>query len=116
MSGGSWNYQYHEFEELAQKLSTQPDYKRRSMAVKVAQLATAMHDIEWVDSGDYGDGDEVKSIDLFLGADRNSLMLEELERNALVVMEDLRKELENIPKKIPPATPVVDPGRTIRYP
>ena len=97
MSGGSWDYQYCQLEELAQKLSTQPDYKRRSMAVKVAQLATAMHDIEWVDSGDYSPGDDVESIDIFLGADRRRLTIEELERNAKEVLKDLKKELGNIP-------------------
>ena len=116
MSGGSWDYQYCQLQELAQKLSTQADYRRRAMAIKVAQLATAMHDIEWVDSGDYSEDGDIEAIDIFLGADRHRLSIEELERNAKVVLEDLKKELGNIPRKIPPATSVVDKGRTIRYP
>lgn len=66
MSGGSWDYLYHRIQECADRLAESQDPRRLAMAPHVARLAEAMHDIEWVDSCDYGPGQEVASIDAFL--------------------------------------------------
>jgi len=57
MSGGSYEYKYREIEELAEMLSPQKrehqDIRER-MAIALRDIANQCHDIEWVDSGDYG--------------------------------------------------------------
>ena len=77
MSGGSWDYICYRLEELADSLSTETDPMRVAMSVKVRELAKAMHDIEWVDSGDYGKGDDTKSIKKFLGKNPEGLIAKE---------------------------------------
>ena len=57
MSGGSYNYKYREIEELADMLDPRSDeYKeiRERMAEALRQIAVQCHDIEWIDSSDYG--------------------------------------------------------------
>jgi len=63
MSGGSWEYEYARLEDLAQRLGDQRAAKRRALGRHISLIAKALHDIEWVDSGDYGPGDEVAAID-----------------------------------------------------
>lgn len=60
MSGGSMNYLYS-------KLLYQADFEcntpeRVEFAAHLELVAKALHDIEWVDSGDYGPGDETAAI------------------------------------------------------
>lgn len=62
MSGGSWNYFYSRMEEVAERLENQKCIHRRLMGKQMGLMAKAMHDIEWVDSGDYGPGDELPAI------------------------------------------------------
>jgi hypothetical protein len=59
MSGGSWDYAFNRFDDVADRLAEESDPLRRLMAKRVALLAKALHDIEWIDSGDYSDGKEV---------------------------------------------------------
>jgi hypothetical protein len=73
MSGGSYNYIYTQIQELAGELRNQATDPRRAAFAKLLDLVgEAMGDIEWVDSSDYGPGDDHKSIDAvfaFLTAD-----------------------------------------------
>ena len=62
MSGGSWNYVYRHFEEAASSLLESKCPKRRAFGELVELCSRAMHDIEWVDSCDYGKGDEIEAI------------------------------------------------------
>lgn len=70
MSGGSLNYTCYAIEELADNI-----YHQQSLPVQLFHLlnqqinllSAAMHDIEWVDSGDYSLGEEEKAIKRFLG-------------------------------------------------
>ena len=60
MSGGSMNYLYS-------KVLHQSDFpcdtpEREAFAKHLKLVAQALHDIEWVDSGDYGPGDENTAI------------------------------------------------------
>lgn len=41
--------------------------ERRAFSEHLARVAKALHDIEWVDSGDYGPGDESKAIRACIG-------------------------------------------------
>lgn len=67
MSGGSWDYVYSQFESVAYRLkSTSLEHDtcelRRALGDKIAQIARALHAIEWVDSCDYANGDEKELI------------------------------------------------------
>jgi hypothetical protein len=62
MSGGSYNYAYVQVEDMGRTLRKSPDPLRRAFGEHLVRVAKAMHDVEWVDSGDYGDGDEVGAI------------------------------------------------------
>ena len=60
MSGGSMDYLYSKVEHGA----TFParTVERMAFAKHLKLVAKALHDIEWVDSGDYGPGDESEAI------------------------------------------------------
>jgi hypothetical protein len=65
MSGGSYNYSYRTVEEFADQLSPPPrpvSDPRQWFADHMRLCALAMHDIEWVDSCDYGAGQENAAI------------------------------------------------------
>ena len=64
MSGGSYDYICLRIKDLENEIRNQGSDPRRAAFAKLMGLVgEAMHDIEWVDSGDYGPGDEHKSID-----------------------------------------------------
>jgi hypothetical protein len=73
MSGGSYDYIGFRIRDLRDQIRSQDkDPRRASFAKLMSLVGDAMHDIEWVDSGDCGEGDEHKSIDKvfhFLGTD-----------------------------------------------
>lgn len=73
MSGGTYNYFYHKLSDFASEIYGQHKNPRRAAFAKLMSIcAEAAHDIEWVDSGDYGPGDEHEAIDKvfsFLEAD-----------------------------------------------
>jgi hypothetical protein len=61
MSGGSLNYVYIRVEEAAENIP-QTTVLRRALRTHLHLVAKALHDIEWVDSADYGPGDEDEAI------------------------------------------------------
>lgn len=65
MSGGSMNYLYSMVEHEAQFSLDTPE--RRAFAKHLKLVAKALHDIEWVDSGDYADGGDSDAIRACLG-------------------------------------------------
>ena len=73
MSGGAYDYITFKFMEMADTLRhTDTDPRRAAFAKLLKLVAKATHDIEWVDSCDYGPGDDHASIDAvfaFLGKD-----------------------------------------------
>ena len=60
MSGGSMNYIYSKLEYEATFREDTPE--RKAFAKHLKLVAKALHDIEWVDSSDYGPGDENAAI------------------------------------------------------
>jgi len=60
MSGGSMNYLYSKLEYDATFREDTPE--RKAFAKHLRLVAKALHDIEWVDSGDYGKGQESEAI------------------------------------------------------
>lgn len=87
MSGGSHNYAYQKVDDMAGTLIESRDPLRRAFANHLKKVSTAMHDIEWVDSCDYGPGGEVKAIEAVLGNNSN-LLTKELIEDALKAMEN----------------------------
>lgn len=92
MSGGSMNYLYSKIEYDATFQQNTPE--RRAFAKHLVKVAKALHDIEWVDSSDYGPGDDAEAIRACLG---NELILEALieqakEATALLATEIARAE------------------------
>lgn len=78
MSGGSYDYAYGRVNDFATRLreltasmpAGEAKRLRRAFADHLVLVAEAMHDIEWVDSGDYGCGDEVEPLKKVLGRER----------------------------------------------
>lgn len=71
MSGGSYDYVYHRIEDAADEVdhrqkaewhSDEARALRAWLAEHLRLVSKAMHDLEWVDSCDYGPGDEVEAI------------------------------------------------------
>ena len=63
MSGGSWDYVYGKMQEAADRLIDEKETPLRiSFGEHLARCADALHDIEWVDSGDIGPGGENDAI------------------------------------------------------
>lgn len=84
MSGGSLNYVYGQLNDAIGEIKTyandrycplhgdHPDKERwvkyQRYTNKLKEVSESLHDIEWVISGDYTDGDEFEAIDKVLGA------------------------------------------------
>ena len=63
MSGGSLEYAYSKLSYIAddvERLATTP--LQKAFVKHLRDVSKALHDLEWVFSGDYGDGDEVESL------------------------------------------------------
>lgn len=91
MSGGSWNYAYHEIQEIAETLQQSNDPLRRAFGAHMELCSEAIHDIEWVDSGDYSEGREIESIEKVLGGKAKVLALSEVLKEAKRIKEELEK-------------------------
>lgn len=64
MSGGSYGYICFRIKDAAQEIrNVETDPRRAAFQKLLFLVAEAMHDIEWVDSCDYGEGDDHKAID-----------------------------------------------------
>ena len=63
MSGGSWDYVYCKFDEVADSLINSNDVRRKSLGLLIRKIAKAMKEIEWVDSCDSSSGDEYVAIE-----------------------------------------------------
>lgn len=61
MSGGSYNYIGLKIQDIDVMWVDSP--QRRAFQNLLKLVGEAMYDIEWVDSGDYGPGDENKAIE-----------------------------------------------------
>ncbi len=61
MSGGSYDYVYQKIDQIEIK-DCDIKFRRKAFQKLLKLVATAMHDIEWVDSGDYSEGEENPAI------------------------------------------------------
>ena len=69
MSGGSYDYLYQRVTDMAHTMQHSDRPLRKAFGVHLLLIASAMHDVEWVDSADYGSGDEDEAIRACLPAD-----------------------------------------------
>ena len=89
MSGGSMNYLYRKIEEDAVFSLTTPE--RKAFEKHLTLVVKALHDIEWVDSNDYGGTDEGEAIRACLS---DGAVLSQTIDDAHEAMKNLREELE----------------------
>jgi len=87
MSGGSWDYFYCRIEEIADRLCQETSPERKALGKLLKKCSKALHDIEWVDSGDYGTGDDAEAIKSCLKFDTTS-----------AIKEALKEELDRLEK------------------
>lgn len=93
MSGGSYDYAYRDMDSFIRYLDRRANTPLRKAFVKhLAKVAKAMHDIEWVDSGDYSEGDENKAIQDCLGDNWKSATYQEV----LDAVKQLEEQLVEI--------------------
>ena len=93
MSGGSMNYLYS---KLLYEATFVPDTpERKAFKRHLEKVANALHDIEWVDSGDKGPGGENAAIRACLQPDAVMFALVEQAKD---VMAALRLGIERVQK------------------
>jgi hypothetical protein len=88
MSGGSMNYLYSKIDMDANFDTNTPE--RKAFAKHLKLVSNALHDIEWVDSSDYGEGDENEAIRKCLG---NNAILESAIEQANEALFNLQSEI-----------------------
>lgn len=98
MSGGSWEYVCYKISEAGQRLQGEACPYRRALSDVVLKLAKVMHDIEWVDSCDMGEGDDVKAIKEFMGREVFPVVLSQIEKDAEKLACKLAELLQEIAK------------------
>jgi len=97
MSGGSYDYFYGRLEQMADDVrGTTP--LRKAFKTLLRKAAIACHDIEWVDSGDKGPGDEDKAIRDCLGETCDYLCLQEAVKEAELASVELTKAIATAKK------------------
>ena len=88
MSGGSLNHLYQRVLDARFDTGTP---ERAAFARHLQDVACALHDIEWVDSGDSGAGDENAAIRACIG---DGAVLDAAIERAHEAAKELRAELE----------------------
>lgn len=92
MSGGSLDYICWKVEQAANDIRSQATSPlQKAFAEHLDDVAKALHDIEWVFSYDYGEGDEVEAIKKVLGKDYKSKTLDVLKSEANELIKELIK-------------------------
>ncbi len=97
MSGGSYEYAYSKIDDLADSIKARESALtplRRAFVEHLHLVSEAAHDIEWVDSGDCGPGDEDKAILAVLGPNCSPKVLALAVDGLQDRIEELRKALE----------------------
>lgn len=96
MSGGSWDYVFYKFQDVAEKLLNEQSPSRRALGKQVELIAAALHDIEWVDSGDYSANGDEDAIQAALGSNAKQIVLGELVSGVEVSINKFLAELEKL--------------------
>lgn len=95
MSGGHYNYASHNINTFIYVFGLQANTPLRLAFLNhLKKVEKAIHDIEWVDSGDYGPGDEDAAIKEALGDNWKTLSVEA----AIEKLDELRVQLQDLIK------------------
>ena len=100
MSGGAYNYASFQLDRFIKEFekSLKNDSRRIMFNSLLKLVSKAIHEIEWVDSGDCSPGDEYKSIDKvfdFIGGDRLEQKYKSEAFDAFVtIIEGMKKNME----------------------
>ena len=95
MSGGSLDYAYQKVNELAVLLKQKHFTPlQRAFGEHLTKVSQALHDIEFVLSGDYKDGADEKAIKEVLGPESNNKALEILMHDVKQVIAEVEKLIE----------------------
>ncbi len=93
MSGGSLDYVYFKVDEAADAIECRSDKPfHKAFAKHLRKVSKALHDIEWVFSGDYSEGDEKASIETIINP--KDILLEAADM-AMKAKNDLEEALVN---------------------
>lgn len=96
MSGGFYEYADYKLRSFIGEFAAEANTPlRKAFLTHLIDVAEAIHDIEWVDSGDYGPGDENESIKKVLGPHWKELTLESVLQEMESTKEQLKELFEN---------------------
>ena len=93
MSGGAYDHTYSQVENMAKDPRLATTAERRAFASLLSDVAEAMHDVEWVDSGDYGPGMENAAIERCLSKE---ILLEQVIADAHVAADALQAAIQRL--------------------
>lgn len=98
MSGGALDYVYIRVEDAGTEiLRSSKDPLHVAFAKHLMKVAKALHDVEWVLSGDSSEGDEVNAIrSVLIPEDVLESTLEEINKS----LSNLRKELNKVDEHV----------------
>ena len=92
MSGGSYQYVFYQIEQLAHDIRP-TSALRKAFKAHMVKVAAACKAIEWVDSGDCGEGDEDDPIRICLGSNATALVLHEVLNDAEKISAELSEAI-----------------------
>ena len=87
MSGGAYNHIYIQVEEVAMQLLRHPESYRKAFGRHLLEVATALHDLEYVDSADMSPGDDKEAI-------MNCISKSDLGKSIIMEAEKVLEELQ----------------------
>lgn len=96
MGGGSLDYVFHRIEDAAQSIVSQSKIPLHSAFAKhLLKVSKALHDLEWVLSGDYSISDEVDAIRAVISPVEE---LNSAREDAEVALKNLEQAINNASK------------------
>ena len=95
MSGGFYEYADYKLRSFIREFAAEANTPlRKAFLAHLTDVAEAIHDIEWVDSGDYGPGDEDEAIKKVLGPHWKEITLEVVLKQIELTREQLKELLD----------------------
>ena len=92
MSGGSMDYLTYKVDEVADQLMDKNRTPlQRAFGEHLRKVAKALHDVEWVWSGDYDNGDDEEAIRAVLGDTMPDKVMAVLRADAELLIKQLQK-------------------------
>lgn len=104
MSGGSWDYFYHQLDDVADRLASSDSPERRAFGSHLKKCACAMKAIEWVDSCDCVPPHDTNAIRDAIGEGLNGHIIAEAQTMAVETLEVVKESLLKI-KALQPVNP-----------